>query len=214
MKKAILFDLDGTLIDSTDAILQSFDESFKALNLARPASQSVKDLIGHPLDIMFANLGVKKELVDEAISIYKDNYTKIFLQQTSLIKSAKEAILCAKEIANLAIVTTKSSFHTQILLEHLGIKKYFSAVIVRESVKNPKPNSEPIVKALNLLQISPQNAVMIGDTLLDAMSAKSAGANFVAVLCGYGKISDFDKFGAKSCKYPLDALNFIKFNLF
>lgn len=209
MNNTILFDLDGTLIDSTDAIVRSFDESFKRLNLPSTNPQNIKRLIGYPLDIMFANLGVKKRLINDAILAYKEHYTKIYLSQTSLIKTAKEAVLLAKKSANLGIVTTKSSLHSVNLLKHLGIMQYFKAVITRDDVKNPKPDAEPILKALSLLKSRANDTFMIGDTPMDLFAAKNAGVKFIGLTCGYGLKSDFEKEGVMSVNLPIEAIKII-----
>ena len=73
----ILFDLDGTLIDSTEAILESFDVAFKTFGTAVPDEASIKAEIGHTLDDMFATLGVEASKVDAHVQAYKMHYQKM-----------------------------------------------------------------------------------------------------------------------------------------
>nr|WP_314440703.1 HAD family hydrolase [uncultured Campylobacter sp.] len=148
----LLFDLDGTLIDSTPAILDGFHYAFAHLGAAEPSDEAIKRLIGHPLEVMFERLGVTRD-VQNFVLAYKQRYAQIFLDQTVLLSSAFEAVRTASEFANLGVVTTKTSKFSKILLRHLGIAKFFGTIVGREDVQNPKPSAEPILKALENLGI-------------------------------------------------------------
>lgn len=148
----LLFDLDGTLIDSTPAILDGFRYAFAHLGAAEPSDEAIKRLIGHPLEVMFERLGVTRD-VQNFVLAYKQRYAQTFLDQTVLLSGAFEAVCAASEFANLGVVTTKTSKFSKILLQHLGIAKFFGTIVGREDVQNPKPSAEPILKALENLGI-------------------------------------------------------------
>lgn len=150
----LLFDLDGTLIDSTTSILAGFREAFLKFDVEYPGDKVVKDLIGYPLDYMFEKMGISINEVPNFIDAYKAKYREIYLDQTSLKFDAKEALKIASEFANLGVVTTKTSKYSQILLEHLGIAKFFGVIIGRDDVKEPKPAAEPINLALKRLGVN------------------------------------------------------------
>ncbi len=181
----ILFDLDGTLIDSTDAILESFHNSFDIHGATHPSDEDIKKYIGYPLDVMYANLGVDSELVWDYVATYKEHYRKISTQKTTLLANAHEAVLQAKEFATLGIVTTKTARYSKVLMEHFDLMHHFEVLIGREDVENPKPHAEPIMKALEKLDTQNKEVWMIGDTKLDLISAKNASVNSIAVLSGY-----------------------------
>ncbi len=181
----ILFDLDGTLIDSTDAILESFHHTFDFYKVAHPSDEGIKKLIGYPLDIMFIDFGVAKEKVWEYVATYKEHYRKISIPKTYLIASAKEAIIKASQFATLGIVTTKTGMYSRMLMEHFGLMEYFEVLVGHEDVQNPKPHPEPILKALKNLDVQGREVWMIGDTKLDMIAAQSAGVSCMGVLSGY-----------------------------
>ncbi len=181
----ILFDLDGTLIDSTDAILESFHNSFKVHGYPSPSDEDIKQYIGYPLDVMYANLGVEEDSVWDFVATYKEHYRKISTQKTTLLENAYEAVLQAKEFATLGIVTTKTARYSKVLMEHFDLMHHFDVLIGREDVENPKPHEEPILKALSKLDTQAKEIWMIGDTKLDLISAKNAAVNSIAVLSGY-----------------------------
>ena len=160
----LLFDLDGTLIDSTPAILDGFHYAFTHLGAAEPSDEAIKRLIGYSLEVMFERLGVTRD-VQNFVLAYKQRYAQTFLDQTVLLSGAFEAVRTASEFANLGVVTTKTSKFSKILLQHLGIAEFFGTIVGREDVKNPKPSAEPILKALENLGICSATASKSSNTI-------------------------------------------------
>lgn len=181
----ILFDLDGTLIDSTEAILESFHNSFDVHNHPHPSDEKIKALIGYPLDVMYFELGIEQNLVWDFVGTYKEHYRKISTEKTVLLEYAHEAIRVARKVARLGIVTTKTGHYSRELLVHFGLMDAFEILIGREDVHNPKPHAEPINKAINIMNCNKEECWMIGDTRLDIASAQNAGIKSVAVTSGY-----------------------------
>ncbi|WP_331774562.1 HAD family hydrolase [Sulfurospirillum sp. 1612] len=205
----ILFDLDGTLIDSTDAILESFHTSFKQCNFSSPDDTAIKSLIGHTLEDMYLQLGVPKEEHQRIIAAYKEHYRQISRAQTLLLPYAKEALEAAKTFATLGVVTTKTKRYSLELLEHLGILDYFTSIIGREDVQNPKPHPEPVLKAIAMLHAEKASTWMVGDTILDIQSANQAGIQSCAVLCGYGMREDLEQQTSHISQHSHDAVQLI-----
>jgi len=206
----ILFDLDGTLIDSTPAILESFHEAYKAFNTPIPSDEEIKKLIGLPLDIMFEKLGIPSEKKWDYVDAYKKHYRPISKQKTTLLPFAKEAIIEANKIATLGIVTTKTSRYSEELMQYFGVMQYFEVLIGRDDVENPKPHPEPILKALKVLNYNNHKVYMIGDTCLDSISAKEANVTSIGVLSGYGSKEDLLDCSDIVTTNALEAIEIIK----
>lgn len=206
----ILFDLDGTLIDSTDAILESFHHSFDVHGIAHFDDADIKALIGYPLDVMYSELGIEEEKVWEIVATYKEHYRKISTQKTVLLENAREAVRVASGFANIGIVTTKTGKYSQVLMEHFGLMDYFDVLIGREDVTLPKPDAEPILKALESFDTGDKDIWMIGDTKLDLISAQNAGVNAIGVLSGYDSIESLKKYTDIICSDALDAVKHLK----
>lgn len=181
----ILFDLDGTLIDSTEAILESFRNSFDVHAHPHPEDEAIKALIGHPLDVMYRELGVEESKVWTFVGTYKEYYRVISTQKTVLLPKAKEAVQEAAKFARLGIVTTKTGKYSRVLMEHFELMHHFEVLIGYEDVKNPKPHAEPIEKAMEQMGVTKESCWIIGDTRLDIGSANNAGIKSVGVLSGY-----------------------------
>jgi len=208
-EKTILFDLDGTLIDSTPAILESFKVTLSHFGSEIPSDKSIIQQIGHPLDIMFESIGVTPSKVDEHVARYKEHYRKVSKLGTSLLENAKDAVELASLHATLGVVTTKTGEYSKILLEHLGLMGYFEVLIGREDVIHPKPNPEPINKALSKLQKDKKECWMIGDTCMDIVAATQAGIESVAVTSGYASSNQLEECSSHICENALEAVKLI-----
>ncbi len=206
----ILFDLDGTLIDSTEAILESFHNSFDVYEVVHPSDEEIKALIGHPLDVMYSRLGISEDMVWQFVTTYKEYYRVISTQKTILLEGAKDAVLNASKIATLGIVTTKTGLYSQVLMEHFELMQYFEVLIGREHVEKPKPDAEPILKALAILNKKDNDIWMIGDTQMDLISASNASVNSIGVLSGYDDKITLEKFTNVIFNDALEAVDFLK----
>jgi len=193
--KIVLFDLDGTIIDSTEAILESFAKAYVSFGTVVPEEETIKSLIGLPLDVMFVRLGVDEAEAMAYVKAYKAHYRTIHTEKTVLLPRAKEAIECAYVYAKLGVVTTKTSEYSRELLEHFGLMQYFDVLIGREDVEHPKPHSEPVIKALKALEYRfGRVAYMIGDTTADMIAAEEADIGSIGVLTGYMSEEELDDY--------------------
>ena len=208
----ILFDLDGTVIDSTEAILEGFRVAFETFGEEVPSDEAIKNEIGHTLEDMFLTLGVARDRVGEYVHTYKMHYRIISCEKTVLLDGAKEAIEEASSFATLGVVTTKTGEYSRTLLEHLGLMHCFSVLIGREDVQNPKPHKEPILKALAKLEHDKSRTWMIGDTCMDIESAKAANVHAVAVTSGYATFEMLQKCATLITTNVHEAVKYIKKN--
>ena len=192
LQKVILFDLDGTLIDSTEAILESFKRAFESFGKKAPSASEILPQIGHPLFDMFVNLGVDSTLAPEYVAKYKEHYQRVHTQKTKLLPQAKEAVeLAFNRGARLGVVTTKTGKYSKELLEHFGLMHYFETLVGSEDVKKHKPDPEPILKALNDMNVTKRNDIyMIGDTCMDMQAAKNAGVLGIGVEFNYTPLDE------------------------
>lgn len=186
--KILLFDLDGTLIDSTQAILESFVNAslFFGYNF-KGREEEIQALIGSPLREMFVKMGLPQREIEECVKLYRSNYERIYLQKTILLPKVMDSFKTLPSSYLLGVVTSKSSFFSKKILENLGMIKYFFRIVGIDDVKEPKPSAEPIFKALEGLEYDKSQVYMIGDTFFDMQSAKNADVVGIGVQGKYDK---------------------------
>lgn len=209
----ILFDLDGTIIDSTDAIVSTFYHSFEVMKYDfKGNDEDIKALIGYPLDIMYQELGIEQERAWDFVDAYKNRYKEISTIKTLLLENAYEAIKLASSFARVSVVTTKTRKYTIPLLEHFDIHNDFEIITGRECVQNPKPHPEPILKTLEDMNYNPDihTVWMVGDTKLDLIAAQEANINSIGVLCGYGEEEELKEYTQNITNDALSAVKFIQ----
>lgn len=187
-KKIILFDLDGTLIDSTEAILESFLKTLMHYNIdLKGREEEIESLIGMTLSDMFLHFGIQNHQIQECIKIYREYYREVFLEKTHLLPKVKETIENIPNSYKMAVVTSKSRLFSEQILEKLGLLQYFFTIIGIEDVKEPKPSAEPIFKALEKIDHDLSKVYMVGDTSFDMQAAKNAGIKGIGVSGRYQK---------------------------
>jgi phosphoglycolate phosphatase len=182
--QSVCFDLDGTLIDSTEAIVNSFNHTFDVLEKSRPPREAVVNTIGYTLEDQFRMM----TNVDpgRCTRVYREHYGRTCTDNTFLIDGAAEC-LHALNAAGLPLgfATSKRRLYAEQVLEHLNVLDYFTVRIGPDDVSKPKPDPECLFKAAEAFGCAPDSMAYVGDTKFDMGAAKAAGAWCVAVTFGY-----------------------------
>ncbi len=178
MKKldTILFDLDGTLIDTNEIIIQSFISSFKRhfpdLSLTR---EKISTFIGPTLHDTYGNYTNNPKLIQEMIDSYREFYVKYEIGNFKIYPQVEDVVKkLYNQGYNLGIVTSKFKVAAWPSFTYYGLEKYFSVFVALEDVENPKPDKEPIVAALSRFP-SVNRAIMVGDNQGDIQAGRNAG---------------------------------------
>ncbi|MHB1660533.1 MAG: HAD family hydrolase [bacterium] len=179
-----MFDLDGTLIDSFEAINDAFDEVFSRFQGRKITFDESNSYVGVPLEGLLGEL-FGKENENEAITIFRNRYKEVCFEKTSLIKGAKELLLRLKEERkSLSVATNKTGSISRKLLEHLEIGGLFDYVYGVYDGFEGKPSPEMINKIVEKTGIPKISTILIGDSPIDIMAAKNAGIRICSVASG------------------------------
>lgn len=175
----ILFDLDGTLIDTNELIHQSFVYTFEQYGYSF-TREEILQFNGPPLVDTFTALN--PDLAEEMIATYRKHNLAHHNDYVSLFPNVKETLEeLHKHGVKMGIVSAKMRDGVKLGLEVTNIKQYFDTIIAVDDVKNPKPHPEPVLKGMSNLASSPSNTIMVGDNYHDIESGKNAGTKTVAV---------------------------------
>lgn len=202
--EAVLFDLDGTLIDSTEAIVGCFFHACDALGLARPPRAAVVNSIGRPLEDQFALL-TPEASPEECAAVYRERYARVACGQTDLLPGARES-LARLDAAGLGLgfATSKRRVFAEMILAHLGVLDYFRARIGPEDVTRPKPDPEAVSRAAAILETPPEAVYFVGDTHYDIEAGHAAGVRCLAVTTGYASRAELEALGPEAVYDSLD----------
>ena len=183
MKKIIIFDVDGTLLDTTEFILQAFEFVLETQNLSRSRDE-IRAQIGKPLVECYKALAPEILYVESLASMHREFQIKN-MQLSKPFVGAKEVLQKLKDSGfTLAACTTRSKITSLDTLENAGLKIYFEVIISSEDTKNSKPDPEPLLVALEKVGGVAENAIMIGDSWVDIQAGKNAGTKTIRCLYG------------------------------
>ena len=172
----ILFDLDGTLINTNQIIIDSFKYTFKTHfpNLSIP-EEDILTFIGPTLNDTFASFTNDPFTIQEMIESFREYYVKNEFGKFEIYPGVIETIKeLHKRGYKLGIVTSKFKESAWPSFTHYGLEEYFNVFIALDHVVNPKPNREPIDKALSGFP-KYNSAIMVGDIIGDILAAQNAG---------------------------------------
>jgi phosphoglycolate phosphatase len=188
--KAIIFDLDGTLVDSARDLRDAMnallaEEGLRQIDLAEVKSMigdGVAKLVERAVSATRGDLSRLPALVTRFLQIYEANASR----HTEAYPGVVETLTGLRGLGfALAIVTNKPYAVTIDILEALGLRTYFNAVIGGDTLPECKPHPAPILMALKQLGIEPESALMVGDNYHDVQAARAAGVRAFAVTYGY-----------------------------
>lgn len=190
MSGLVVFDLDGTLVDTPGTIVKTFTAAFTALSVAAHDPIAIRATIGLPLEQAFASLlGVAPD--DPQVILGVDHYQRFFREL--VLPNARKLLfpgvpegLSELDGAGIALAVATSKFHrsADALLTAAGIREHFDIVVGADDVRRPKPDPECVERVLAALGVPAADAVMVGDSTHDLLSAHGAGVRTIALTYG------------------------------
>ena len=198
MYKLALFDLDGTLTQSEFGILASAKYALEKFGIYEADQKKLKRFIGPPLYVSFSEFyGLNGADGEEAVRLYREVYEKEEYKNAPVYEGIPEALSAIKDAgAKLMVVTSKPQDMAERVVERVGLKPFFDAIVGPGREMHTPSKKELIERALALSSFRKEDAVMIGDRKFDIEGAKGAGIASVGVLYGYGSREELEAAGA------------------
>jgi len=185
--KAVLFDVDGTLVDTMDKIVNGLGDAFEHFAGKRPERDEIRQLIGLPLTVQFrmkVNPEASDHELNEMIQYTISRYEHHKDLERELAPAIEALRLCHQAGMKTGLVTSKNAQEMEIFVRHFSAMEYVDASVNASEVAQPKPDPESVLRACELLSVAPHEALYIGDAIFDMQCARSAGATPVAVAYG------------------------------
>ncbi len=184
MIKAVIFDLDGTLIDAYQAIEKSLNFTLRSLGYKTVSYARARRAVGQG-DRNFIAQFVKTADIAKGLAIYRKHH-RVSLPRYSIVKPQARQTLAVlrKRGVKLAVASNRPTKFSSILIRHLDLEKYFNLIACADKKQELKPAPYLLKLALKKFKIKPSEALYVGDMVYDIAAGKNAGVKTVAILGG------------------------------
>lgn len=206
MSKTILFDLDGTLTDSGEGIINCAILALEHFSLPIPDRETLRVFVGPPLHETFIKFGVPADKADEAVAVYRSRYIPIGMFENAPYPGIRELLQTLKNLGHkLYVATSKPEWMAEEILKKFELDGYFDRICGATMDTSRTEKSQVIAYLLDQTGDA-KNAVMVGDTKFDVLGAAAHNIPTVGVSWGYGTVEDMRQAGAAAIADTMDEL--------
>ena len=205
-KKAIFFDLDGTITDSGEGIMNCAALALEHFGLPVPDREQMRVFVGPPLDQTFIKFGVPADKTDEAIKVFRSRYTTVGKFENFPYPGVADMLQSLKEQGHrLFVATSKPEVMANEVLRHFDLDGYFEQ-IAGATLDGSRSHKADVITYLLGLTGDVGQTLMVGDTAFDVIGAAAHGIPTIGVSWGYGTAEDMEKAGAIAIAQSMDEL--------
>ena len=194
----VLIDVDGTLVDSVPDLAYCVDEMMKQLDMPVYGEDKVRNWVGNGVErltrrALIGQLDGEPDdaLFEKAYPIFLDLYDKNVCERSCLYDGVREALDFLKtQDVKIGCVTNKNAQFTLPILEKLGVKDDFEIIICGDTLDKKKPDPLPLLHGAEKLGATPEQSLMLGDSMSDVKAARAAGFDIICMSYGYNHGED------------------------
>lgn len=194
--KALLFDLDGTLLDSVPDLAKAIDAALQALNFEAAGETLVRNWVGNGAILLCARAlawqqGVdENDVLEEELQAFHQLFLKHYQQISGQYSRLYDGVLPAlshwqQQGFKMALITNKPIQFVPHLLDQFQLSDFFDVVLGGDSLAEKKPSPMPLLHACDVLGVKPERAIMFGDSKTDILAAQNSGVKVIALTYGY-----------------------------
>lgn len=185
MLRAVLFDLDGTLLDTTEFIFQAYEHTFETYGFRVVPRKELTNHIGRGLKVIYGNFAPTGDVV--AMMETHDKFQSKNFHLVKVYPKIEEVVKKIKKMGFKVGIVTSRRHNTRDAMKSGGLDpKLFDVIITSVEIKNLKPAPDGVLLALKKLKLKPEEAILIGDATVDIEMGKNAGVKTVGVTYGFG----------------------------
>lgn len=206
MKKTVLFDLDGTLTDSGEGIINCAALALSHFGLRVPSREEMRIFVGPPLQETFLRFGVPADKTDEAIRVYRSRYVPTGMFENTPYPGIRQLLETLKSRGyTLYVATSKPEEMSVAILERFDLARYFDR-ICGASTDTSRSTKDAVIAYLLERSGAKEDMVMVGDTKYDVLGARVHGIPAIGVSWGYGNVEEMKDAGAVGIADSMDGL--------
>ena len=206
MAKTILFDLDGTLTDSGEGILNCAELALRHFGLPVPDRERMRVFVGPPLHETFLKFGVPEDKVEEAVTVFRSRYTTVGKFENTPYPGVHDLLhTLTAQGHSLLVATSKPENMAVEILDKFELSKYFRR-ICGATLDRSRISKEDVIAYLLAENGAAENLTMVGDTAFDVIGAAAHGIPTIGVSWGYGSVEEMKNAGAIAIADSMDEL--------
>lgn len=193
MKKLLIYDLDGTLVDTRRDIVLSVQHMLEEMYAEPMSGEEIQAHVGRGLyPLMSGTLRTSdKKIIEKAGKIYRAYYARHMLDHSVLYPGAGE-FLRKYESRVQAVITNKPNPFSRDILTHLGVESYFVKIVAGDEEHPQKPDPQAVLKILQDFKIRKSEALFIGDSMIDLQTARNSGIDAAIICHGFGRRDELE----------------------
>ena len=177
----VIFDFDGTLVDTNEVVYQSWQHTYRQLRGCEGDEETILNTFGEPVAVSAAKL-FPDYAVEEVLNVYRSYQYDYFEKTVKLFPGMKELLVTLKQKGYKTGLTTSRLRNTTYKgLKKFELEQYFDAIVTADECKRHKPDPEPVLMTLERIGSDPQESIMVGDSRYDMLCAVNAGIDYVQV---------------------------------
>lgn len=205
-KKAIFFDLDGTLTDSGEGIINCATLALEYFGLPVPSREEMRVFVGPPLDQTFIKFGIPADKTDEAIKVFRSRYTTVGKFENFPYPGIRETLQKLRQQGHrLFVATSKPEILANEVLHHFELDGFFEQ-IAGATLDGSRSHKADVITYLLGMTGDVGQTLMVGDTAFDVIGAAAHGISTIGVSWGYGTVEDMEKAGAVAIAHSMEEL--------
>ncbi|MDQ3281489.1 MAG: HAD-IA family hydrolase [Acidobacteriota bacterium] len=183
--RAVLFDLDGTLVDSYTALAEAVNHARRTHGLHELSSVRIRDFVGDGVERLLQRAFDRSEVPRTVVDAFESRYDEICCEESKVLADVDATLDQLAQLGvEMAVCTNKPTFFSKKILDFLGLSRYFRAIVGPDLAGARKPDAKHLAFTLESVQCEPAEALFVGDMPIDVRAARNSGLDVAVVPTG------------------------------